>query len=173
MSLLTSRISVCLYTHPSTHPHTNTHTRTHTQITDLSHNCDYILIPAYLEVKGGSNISMWQYVFWVNTGLGWVGGAAGLTGVLLFIILIIMVACSLPFVRRKGYFEVFYWTHNLFILWYILLILHATHFWIWFIVPGLLYVLERILRSKVIKLARYGRTYIQKGFLLPSRVSPV
>ena len=96
--------------------------------------------------------------------------AAGLTGDLLYAILIILVVCSLPCVRRKGFFEIFYWTHNLFFPWFILLILHATHFWIWFILPAVLYILERILRSKLIKLARYGRTYIQKGFLLPSRV---
>ena len=114
---------------------------------------------------------MWHYIFWIRTGLGWVGGAAGLTGVLLTIILAVMVVFSLPCVRRKGFFEVFYWTHNLFILWYILLLLHATHFWKWFLVPGLAYIIEMILRSKVIKLARYGRTYVQEGILLPSKVA--
>ena len=131
----------------------------------------FSLTIARLEVTGEGNFSMWEYLFSVHTGLGWVGGAAGLTGDLLYIILIILVVCSLPCVRRKGFFEIFYWTHNLFFPWFILLILHATHFWIWFILPAVLYILERILRSKLIKLARYGRTYIQKGFLLPSRVS--
>ena len=68
--------------------------------------------------------------------------------------------------------KVFYWTHNLFVPWFILLILHGTDFWKWFIVPGLVYILERILRSKWVKLARYGRTYIQEGILLPSKVCP-
>ena len=67
--------------------------------------------------------------------------------------------------------QVFYWTHNLFVVWYIFLILHATDFWKWFIGPGLIYILERILRSRWVKLARYGRTYIQEGILLPSKVS--
>ena len=66
--------------------------------------------------------------------------------------------------------QVFYWTHNLFFLWYILLILHGGDFWKWFLVPAILYILERILRSKWVKLARYGRTYIQEGILLPSKV---
>ena len=117
-----------------------------------------------------SNISMWQYLFSVNTTLGWVGGAAGLTGNFLIVVVTIMVICSLPCVRRKGYFEVFYWTHNMFFPWYIVLILHGEHVWKWLIVPALLYLIERILRSKLIKLARYGRTYIQKGYLLPSKV---
>ena len=128
---------------------------------------------AILEVTGQGELPMWHYIFWIQTGLGWVGGAAGLTGVLLTIILAVMVVFSLPCVRRKGFFEVFYWTHNLFILWYILLILHATHFWKWFLVPGLAYIIEMILRSKVIKLARYGRTYVQEGILLPSKVARV
>ena len=66
--------------------------------------------------------------------------------------------------------QVFYWTHNLFILWYVLLILHATDFWKWFLVPGLIYILERIIRSKWIKLVRYGRIYIKEASLLPSKV---
>lgn len=36
----------------------------------------------------------------------WVQNTAGATGVLLTIILIVMVICSLPFVRRNGYFQV-------------------------------------------------------------------
>ena len=43
----------------------------------------------------------------MRTGLGWVGGAAGLTGDCLIILLGIMVLCALPCVRRKGYFEVY------------------------------------------------------------------
>ena len=52
-------------------------------------------------------LPLWQYFFFVRTGLGWVYGTAGLTGDLLAIILIIMVLCSLPVVRRKGFFEVY------------------------------------------------------------------
>ena len=55
-------------------------------------------------------------------------------------------------------------------VWYIFLILHASHFWKWFLVPAILYIIERILRSKWVKIARFGRTYIQEGILLPSKV---
>ncbi len=34
------------------------------------------------------------------------GGSAGVIGVAALLVLIIMVVCSLPFVRNKGYFEV-------------------------------------------------------------------
>ena len=51
-------------------------------------------------------LPLWQYFFYVHTGLGWVAGTAGITGDLLLIILIVMVVCALPCIRRKGYFEV-------------------------------------------------------------------
>jgi hypothetical protein len=69
-------------------------------------------------------------------------------------------------------FKVFYWTHNLFIPWYILLILHGTHFWKWFLAPALVYIIERIIRSKWVELARYGRFYITAASNLPSKVNP-
>ena len=42
------------------------------------------------------------------TDFGLVGGWANPTGIALIIILTIMVICSLPFVRKSGYFEVIY-----------------------------------------------------------------
>ena len=117
-----------------------------------------------------SNYSMWEYLFSYGT-IGWVGGTAGLTGVILLLILFVMFICSLPIVRRKGKFEVFYWSHNLFVIWYIALILHGPHFWKWFIGPAVIYITERILRSKILKFIQYGRTYIEEVNLLPSKVS--
>jgi predicted ferric reductase len=55
-----------------------------------------------------------------------------------------MVICSLKFVRRGGHFEVFYLTHLLYIVFYILLILHARNFWYWLIGPAFIFVLEKI-----------------------------
>ena len=60
-----------------------------------------------VSLRPGS-LPWWQYFFYVNTGLGWVYGTAGLTGVFLIIILLIMVVFSLKVVRKKGFFEV-YW----------------------------------------------------------------
>ena len=67
--------------------------------------------------------------------------------------------------------QVFYYTHMLYWIFYIVMILHAQHFWKWFLVPGIIYILERILRSQFVKLARYGHTYILEGILLPSKVT--
>ena len=112
---------------------------------------------------------MVQYLFGVGT-IGWVYGTAGLTGFILLLILLIMFICSLPVVRRKGKFEVFYWSHCLYVLWYIVLILHGPHFWKWFIGPAIIFIIEKIFRSKLFQIIHYGRTYIEEVNLLPSKV---
>jgi hypothetical protein len=53
---------------------------------------------------------------------------------------------------------------------WILLILHGPNFWKWFILPGCLYGIERIMRLVWMKSER-GKTYISSGLLLPSRVT--
>ena len=62
---------------------------------------------ALISMEPGS-ISLWRYFLYVKTGVGWVFGTAGLTGIFLLLLLMIMVACSLPCVRNKGFFEVNY-----------------------------------------------------------------
>lgn len=49
---------------------------------------------------------VWEYMFTTRTTEGWVNGSAGITGVLLLLILIVMFVLSQPFVRRRGFFEV-------------------------------------------------------------------
>lgn len=51
-----------------------------------------------------------------------------------------------------------------------MLILHGPNFWKWFIVPGVVYILERIFRLVSMKSER-GKTYISSGLLLPSKVT--
>merc|ERR1719474_1416349 len=104
----------------------------------------------------------WSYVDWIftmNPGLfGIVGGIANPTGIGLFIIMIIIFCSSLPFVRRRGYFELFFFTHYLYVLYLILLILHAPEFWKWFLPVGTLWLGK-------------GRTIIEEGSVLPSNVT--
>lgn len=100
---------------------------------------------------------------------GLIPGCANPTGLALLIIILIMFICSQPFVRRKGSFEVFYWTHLLYIPFWILLLFHGPNFWKWFLVPGLVYIVERILRFVWMK-SEHGKTYISSGLLLPSKV---
>ena len=59
----------------------------------------------------------------------------------------------------------------LYVPFWILTIIHGSNFWKWFVAPGLIFIAEKISRSKFIKRARYGNTYIEGITLLPSGVS--
>lgn len=100
---------------------------------------------------------------------GLIPGCANPTGVALLVILIVMFVCSQPFVRRKGSFEVFYWTHLLYVPFWILTLFHGPNFWKWFMLPGLVYIVERVLRFVWMR-GEHGKTYISSGLLLPSKV---
>ncbi|XP_060064891.1 NADPH oxidase 5-like [Ylistrum balloti] len=117
------------------------------------------------------DLALWEIFFTTRAGYGWVYGTAILSGWALDIILVVMIICSLEFVRRGGHFQVFYNTHMLYILFWILLIIHGSNFWKWFVGPGVIFILEKLLRSKLIKKARYGDTYIEEVNLLPSGVT--
>lgn len=76
----------------------------------------------------------------------------GGTGHVATIVMLLMYTSAVSRVRRPM-FEVFWYTHHLFIVFYAMLIFHGfasilekPSFWYWFIVPGLLYIIERILR---------------------------
>ncbi|KFV69902.1 NADPH oxidase 5, partial [Dryobates pubescens] len=79
-----------------------------------------------------------------------------------------MLAFSSPCVRRSGHFEVFYWTHLSYISVWTLLLLHGPHFWKWFVVPGCLFVLEKV---QGLAWRRAGGLRIVEVNLLPSKVT--
>ncbi|XP_065168987.1 NADPH oxidase 5 isoform X2 [Atheta coriaria] len=117
------------------------------------------------------NLTVTEWLFTSKSGLyGLVGGVANPTGIALFAILLIMFLSSQAFVRRGGCFEIFYWTHLMYIPFWILLVFHGPNFWKWFIMPGILYSIERLLRLAWMRTER-GKTYISSGLLLPSRVT--
>lgn len=58
----------------------------------------------------------------------------------------------------------------LYIPFWILLIFHGPNFWKWLLIPGLIYLCERLHRFSVTSSKR-GQTYISSGLLLPSRVT--
>ena len=49
-----------------------------------------------------------------------------------------------------------------------LLVIHAPDFWKWLLIPGLIYVVERIYRI-ITKYVGAGKTQIIHGNVLPSR----
>ncbi|XP_050396524.2 NADPH oxidase 5 [Patella vulgata] len=117
------------------------------------------------------NLTVPEFLITTKAQLGWVYGLAPLSGVILNAILIVIIICSLPFIRRSGKFQVFYWTHILYIPFWLLIIIHANNFWIWFVIPGVIFLVEKISRSKILKLAAYGETHIVEVNLLPSKVT--
>eukprot|EP00127_Corallochytrium_limacisporum_P000684 Clim_evm3s23 gene=Clim_evmTU3s23 len=105
-----------------------------------------------------------------------------LTGVVLVIVIWLMATSSVETIRRT-YFEVFWYTHHLFVLWYIGISVHGIQgfirkfqngelvngeptAWVWIIGPLGLYVCERILRFYRSNL----RVEIVKVVQHPSRV---
>ncbi|XP_064013938.1 NADPH oxidase 5 isoform X4 [Pogoniulus pusillus] len=63
---------------------------------------------------------------------------------------------------------VFYWTHLSYISVWTLLTLHGPHFWKWFVVPGCLFVLEKV---QGLAWRRAGGLRIVEVNLLPSKVT--
>ncbi|CAH2057944.1 unnamed protein product, partial [Iphiclides podalirius] len=137
----------------------------------IMHLCNFSLIVVNDPILNAKNYTVWEWVGTSRPGLfGLVGGAANPTGLALVVILFVLTTCSRPAVRRGGSFEVFYWTHLLYIPFWILVIFHAPNFWKWFILPGGIYIIERIMRLAWMRSER-GKTYISTGILLPSRVT--
>lgn len=62
----------------------------------------------------------------------------------------------------------FYWSHLSYVWVWSLLMVHCANFWKWFVVPGLVFLLEKIVGIAV---SRMGGLYIVEVNLLPSKVS--
>ncbi|KAL7042509.1 hypothetical protein ACKWTF_001170 [Chironomus riparius] len=84
----------------------------------------------------------------------------GTTGVALFIIMCIIYAFAHPTIRKRAY-KFFWTTHSLYILLYILSLLHGLarisgppRFWIFFIGPAIIFVIDKVvsLRTKYMAL---------------------
>jgi len=116
----------------------------------------------------------WTYAEWLFTMqphlFGMMHGIANPSGIALITILTIMFVCSLPFVRRRGHFEIFYFTHLLYYAYFVLLLVHAPEFWKWFIVVGLIWVVEIVYRI-LNALFGHGKSVIKAGVILPSKVT--
>ncbi|NWI75778.1 NOX5 oxidase, partial [Dryoscopus gambensis] len=95
-------------------------------------------------------------------------GTAPQTGLALLVLLLAMLVCSSPCVRRGGHFEVFYWSHLSYISVWLLLLLHGPHFWKWFLIPGSMFFLEKVLGWAW---RRAGDLRILEANLLPSKVT--
>ncbi|KAM9496632.1 NADPH oxidase 5 [Clarias gariepinus] len=129
----------------------------------VAHVMNFVLL-SHKEV----GYELWEYVFTTRPGIGWVQGTASITGVVLQVIICLMVVCSCTFVRRSGHFEVFYWSHLSYIWVWVLLIVHCANFWKWFVAPGVIFLVEKLVGIAV---SRMAALYIAEVNLLPSKVT--
>ena len=67
------------------------------------------------------------------------------------------------------FLQIFWWSHCLYIFYWILLILHAPNFWKWFIVPCILFIIEKLYRFGN-SMSQKGKTWVTTGVILPSKV---
>jgi len=72
----------------------------------------------------------------------------GLTGLALLTVFAVMWLFSLSFVRRSKRFELFYFTHLLYVAWLALAIAHAPSFLLWAFLPLLGFAIEQVLRLR-------------------------
>ncbi|XP_056668139.1 NADPH oxidase 5 isoform X1 [Monodelphis domestica] len=132
------------------------------------HTTAHVVNFAQLAQSENSTFQFWEYLLTTRPGIGWVYGTASLTGIVLQLLILIMLVCSCSFVRRSGHFEVFYWTHLLYISIWALLIVHGPNFWKWLLVPGLLFFLEKVVG---LVLSRMAALSIVEVNLLSSKVT--
>ena len=79
----------------------------------------------------------------------WWTRCAGLTGILVSVVMIIMFPVAADSVRPLNY-EFFFNTHHLFVLFYLFLGFHGPNFWKWTCGPVILYSIERAYRCAVV-----------------------
>ena len=70
----------------------------------------------------------------------------GATGIALLVVFATMWTFSLGFIRRGAKFELFYFTHLLYVVWFVLAIVHSPAFAFWCGVPLLGFGIEQIMR---------------------------
>ena len=76
----------------------------------------------------------------------------------------------MPIVRKRGYFQLFYWFHMCTIPWLFIMLLHGKKFWIWIMLPFFCYLIEKLLKYRKTSSNKFGDTIITEAFVLPSKV---
>jgi predicted ferric reductase/Ca2+-binding EF-hand superfamily protein len=114
------------------------------------------LIGAYLDGHANGSVEH----FFLHT-------SRGLTGSLLIVVITIMWVFALSVVRRSSRFELFYFTHLLYAVWFVLAIVHSTSFLFWAGAPLLGFAIERVLRLS----RRAQKTIITESQALRSGVT--
>ena len=72
----------------------------------------------------------------------------GATGLLLLLVLVAMWVFALALIRRSSRFELFYFSHLLYVVWFVLALAHAPSFLPWAALPLLGWALEQVWRVR-------------------------
>ncbi|CAD0205709.1 unnamed protein product [Chrysodeixis includens] len=130
------------------------------------HLCNFSLIVIHDPKLNAGNYTLAEWLLTQKPRMfGLVAGCANPTGIALAVILLVMFVCSQTFIRRGGSFEVFYWSHLLYVPFWLLLLFHGPNFWKWFVVPGTIYLSERIMRLVWMRIAMSSGHYKKPRFL--------
>ncbi|XP_046679008.1 dual oxidase isoform X1 [Homalodisca vitripennis] len=96
----------------------------------------------------------------------------GITGVMLFCVMVIIFVFAHPLIRKKAY-KFFWLTHSLYVILYLLCLIHGLaritgppRFWMFFIIPGIIYTLDKIVSLRT----KYLALDVLETELLPSDV---
>ncbi|UYV75196.1 bli-3 [Cordylochernes scorpioides] len=99
----------------------------------------------------------------------------GLTGLLLYVLVCVLFIFAHPWVRQKAY-SYFWTTHSLYILIYVLCLVHglakltgSPRFWMFFVGPAIIYTLDKVVSLQT----KYMELEILETELLPSDVTRV
>lgn len=126
----------------------------------------------YRKPKDGGDYNTLEWFFTSKPHLfGLMPGLAIPTGFILILVLTVMWAGSLNCVRRSGHFEVFYFTHLLYYVYFVALIFHAPSCYEWMVAPLALLVIELIYRFAATCTGFLGHTVITQGLVLPSKTT--
>ncbi len=134
-------------------------------------NCEKFVVMNNLTSGNQRNLTFGDWLFTDKSEMfGPIPGWANPTGMALLLVLFILGIGAHPKIRQKGHFEVFYWTHTLYFVFWILMFLHCKNFFWWIIIPMMMFF-----GSKAVMIRKWfdgrGRTYVVSGVLLPSTVT--
>jgi hypothetical protein len=93
--------------------------------------------------------------------------AAGLTGVALLAVFLVMWSLATAPVRRGRRFELFFFSHLLYLSWFVILLAHAPNFWKWALAPLALFAVELLVR----RFRTFHLSYLRQARPLASRVT--
>ncbi|GAV06412.1 hypothetical protein RvY_16411-2 [Ramazzottius varieornatus] len=97
-----------------------------------------------------------------------------ISGWLAFLALLVILAGALPFVRRTGRFEIFFYSHLVgYITYFVTVFVHARNsfFWVFASVPGALFLLEKAYNVWRVHLKKSCKVRVRKVVQWPSGVT--